>query len=194
MLSSMARASGQDLVCNGSFHEAFGSVLIVAQCLAMLPVTGVKGSSAYGLKFSWRSYRTIYSVVAFGFAALYTIFATCITLTKPLTFNSFGLYDVFDFTFFHCDNFISTIFDCSAPSILLDHRIRCVEFCSISTEMAKIDAALGICRIGSATLHNECTKETTWSEDSKYIGHCPDCCIRYPVTVEFRRFLSFRNG
>lgn len=92
MLASMARTIGKDFVCNGSFHEAFGSVLIVAQCLAMLPVTGVKSSSAYGLKFSWRSYRTIYSLIAFGFATLYTIFATCITLTKPVTFNSFGLY------------------------------------------------------------------------------------------------------
>lgn len=99
MLSSMARASGQDLVCNGSFHEAFGPVLIIAQCLAMLPVTGVKSSSAYSLKFSWRSYRTIYSLVALGFATLYTIFATCITLTKPVTFNSFGLCDAFVYSF-----------------------------------------------------------------------------------------------
>lgn len=91
MLSSLARATGEDLVCNGSFHEAFGSVLVFAQCLAMLPVTGVKNTSAYGLKFSWQSYRTIYSVTAFGFAASYAIFATCITVTKPVTFNSFGL-------------------------------------------------------------------------------------------------------
>ena len=91
----MARATGQDLVCNGSFHQAFSSVLVIAQCLAMLPVTGVKATSAYGLKFSWQSYRTIYSVIAFGFAAAYVIFATCITLNKPVTFNSFGLSNVF---------------------------------------------------------------------------------------------------
>lgn len=94
MISSMTRAAGKDLVCNGSFHEAFSSVLVVAQCLAMLPVAGIKNTSAHGLKFSWENYRTIYSVTAFGFAALYTIFATCITVTKPVTFNSFGLCNI----------------------------------------------------------------------------------------------------
>lgn len=100
MLSSMARANGKDFVCNGSFHEAVGSVLVVAQCLAMLPVTGVKTPSAYGLKFSWKSYRAIYSLTAFGFATSYTIFATCITVTKPVTFNSLGLCNNFHLQYF----------------------------------------------------------------------------------------------
>lgn len=99
MLSKMAHATGNDLVCNGSFHAAFSSVLVVAQCLAMLPVTGITNSSAHGLRFSWQCFRTIYSVIAFGFAASYTIFATCITLTKPVTFNSFGLCNLFLFDF-----------------------------------------------------------------------------------------------
>lgn len=86
----MVRVTSNDSICNGSFHEAFGSVLVVAQCLAMLPVTGVRNTSAYGLRFSWQSFRTIYSVTAFGFATSYTIFATCVTLNKPVTFNSFG--------------------------------------------------------------------------------------------------------
>lgn len=96
MLSTIARASGNgDFVCNGSFHEAISSVLVVAQCLAMLPVTGIKKKSAYELRFSWQSARTIYSLIAFGFAASYVVFATCITLTKPLTFNSFGILNGF---------------------------------------------------------------------------------------------------
>lgn len=86
----MARAGGSDVPFNGSFHEAFSSVLVIAQCLAILPVIGVKSRSAYGLKFTWKSFRTIYSVTAFGFAASYTIFATCLTLTRPVTFNSVG--------------------------------------------------------------------------------------------------------
>lgn len=193
MLSSMARGAGQDLVCNGTFHEAFGSVLIIAQCLAMLPVTGVKSSSAYSLKFSWRSYRTIYSVVAFGFAMLYTIFATCITLTKPVTFNSFGLYDAFDCKFCHCDNFILIILDYSAPGILLNHSIWCVEFYSFGTKMAKTNATLGVCRIGSATLHYKRTKGTAWSEDSDNIDHRSDGCSRYLGTNELSRFSSIRT-
>lgn len=90
MLTPMARATGNNLIYNGSFHEALSSMLVIAQCFAMLPVNGLKKSSAYELRFSWQSIRTIYSITAFGFAASYTIFATCITLTKPVTFNSFG--------------------------------------------------------------------------------------------------------
>lgn len=90
MLSSMTRATGKDFVFNGSFHEAFSSVLVVAQCLAMLPVIGVKSTSAYGLRFTWKSYRTVYSLTAFAFAAAYTIFTIALTLTKPVTFNSIG--------------------------------------------------------------------------------------------------------
>lgn len=93
----MAHATGKDSTLNGSFHKAFGSVLVVAQCLAMLPVTGIKKSSAYELRFSWQSFRTIYSLIALGFAVSYAIFATYLTLTKPITFNSFGLYPRFNF-------------------------------------------------------------------------------------------------
>lgn len=88
----MARPTRNELVINGSFHQAFGPVLVVAQCLGVLPVIGVKGNSSFGLRFTWKSFRTIYSVIAFIFAASYTIFATCTTLTGPVTFNSVGLY------------------------------------------------------------------------------------------------------
>ncbi|XP_055326853.1 gustatory receptor for sugar taste 64f-like [Sitodiplosis mosellana] len=84
----MSRTTGNVLVINGSFHQAFGSVLVLAQSLGVLPVIGIKGSSAFELRFTWKSFRTIYSVTAFLFAAFYTIFATCITLTRPVTFNS----------------------------------------------------------------------------------------------------------
>lgn len=90
MLSTMTRATGNEFIFNGSFHEAVGSVLVVAQCFGMLPVVGIKAESAYRLKFTWKSFRTIYSVTAFGVAAAYTIFSTYLTLKKPFTFNLFG--------------------------------------------------------------------------------------------------------
>lgn len=87
----MSRATGNEFNCNGSFHEAFSSVLILAQCLAILPVVGIRSGSTHGLRFTWKSFRTIYSLTAFVFAASYTVFSTCITLTKKITFNSIGL-------------------------------------------------------------------------------------------------------
>lgn len=88
----MSRTTGNEIIINGSFHEAIGSVLVIAQSMALLPVVGIKGPSSYGLRFTWKSFRTMYSVAAFGFASSYTIFATCQTLTRPVTFNSIGLY------------------------------------------------------------------------------------------------------
>lgn len=88
----MSRATGNELIINGSFHQAFGTVLVLAQCLGVMPIIGVKGRSSFKLRFTWKSFRTIYSVIALLFATSYTIFATCITLTKPITFNSVGLY------------------------------------------------------------------------------------------------------
>lgn len=99
MLSSMTRTNGRQTVFNGSFHEAFSSVLVVAQCLAMLPVVGIKGDSAYGLRFTWKSFRTIYSATAFCFAASYTLFATYMTLKKPITFNSVGQFQIYTFIY-----------------------------------------------------------------------------------------------
>lgn len=88
----MSRANGKKSYNNGSFHEAFSSVLVIAQCLAILPVIGIKSSSSYGLRFTWKSFRTVYSLTAFCFAASYTVFATFITLRKKITFNSIGVY------------------------------------------------------------------------------------------------------
>lgn len=90
LLSTMSRATGNEFNCNGSFHEAFSSVLVLAQCLAILPVVGIRSGSTHGLRFTWKSFRTIYSLTAFVFAASYTVFSTCITLTKKITFNSIG--------------------------------------------------------------------------------------------------------
>lgn len=92
MLSKMSGATGNELVINGSFHQAFSSILVLAQCLGVMPIIGIKGNSSFNLRFTWKSFRTIYSVIALLFATSYTIFATCITLTKPVTFNSVGLY------------------------------------------------------------------------------------------------------
>lgn len=57
--------------------------------------------------------------------------------------------------------------------------------------MAKTNATLGVCRIGSATLHYERTEGTAWSEDSKNIDHRSVGCFGYPGTNELRQFVAF---
>lgn len=117
----MSRTTGNELIINGSFHEAFGPVLVIAQCFALLPVVGIKGSSSYGLRFTWKSFRTIYSVAAFCFALSYTIFAACQTLAKEITFKSIGMY--LDYS-----SFMKPLNECfilknSADNIFHNHRL-----------------------------------------------------------------------
>lgn len=89
MLSTMSRrATGKEMIINGSFHQAITPVLLVAQCLGILPIIGINGKSSFGLRFTWKSFRTIYSVLAFIVAASYDVFAIGLSLRKPLTFNS----------------------------------------------------------------------------------------------------------
>lgn len=147
MLSSMANKVDKDFVCENSFHESLSSVLVVAQCLTMLPVMGIKSTSAKGLKFEWRSYRTIYSLIAFGFAASYLILTIYAIFNASVTFNSFGLSKFIDSVCFMSESHVklSISFNSSTIDFLHDNNVWSAQFYFVSTEMATTYAALGIC-------------------------------------------------
>ncbi|XP_073838971.1 gustatory receptor 5a [Musca autumnalis] len=56
-------ATKSDLLHNGSFHEAIGPVLVMAQCFCLMPVRGVRSKTVKGLSFRWLSFRTSYCLV-----------------------------------------------------------------------------------------------------------------------------------
>lgn len=177
LLSTMSRATGKEFYNNGSFHQAFSSVLVFAQCLAILPVIGIKSSSSYGLRFTWKSFRTIYSVTAFCFAASYTVFATFITLRKKITFNSIGLYRK---RIIPCDTLYWIVyFQHSSVGILLNNCIWCVEFHRCGEKMAQTDATLGDSWSHFTTLQNKRGKATTHASDSNDVVYHFVRCIRY---------------
>lgn len=45
-----------------SFHQAIFPILLMAQIFALMPVAGIGAAAPTGLKFSWRSIRTVYSL------------------------------------------------------------------------------------------------------------------------------------
>ncbi|XP_055373552.1 uncharacterized protein LOC129606930 [Condylostylus longicornis] len=59
------RGNKNSFIYNGSFYEAIGPVLIFAQCFALMPVAGIREKSAAHLSFSWKNFRTIYSITYF---------------------------------------------------------------------------------------------------------------------------------
>lgn len=47
----------------GSFHDAIGPVLQVAQVFGLMPVDGVASKNISNTKFRWKSLKTIYSLL-----------------------------------------------------------------------------------------------------------------------------------
>lgn len=70
----------------GSFQEAIGPTLALAQYFGVMPVVGVKSKSAAHLEFKWKSFRTIYSFIMFSCGAVYTGVTLWITLTSEIKF------------------------------------------------------------------------------------------------------------
>ncbi|XP_037048444.1 uncharacterized protein LOC119082852 [Bradysia coprophila] len=73
-------------VYDGSFHEAIGSVLVLAQFFAIMPVQGIKGKSAKDLRFIWKSFRTSYSFFVFVMICLNAVCASFWLMNERITF------------------------------------------------------------------------------------------------------------
>ncbi|XP_062138673.1 gustatory receptor 5a for trehalose isoform X1 [Drosophila sulfurigaster albostrigata] len=54
-------------------------VLVIAQCFSLMPVCGIYAATAQGLRFSWRSWRTWYSVLCICSLSVDTIFTINMT-------------------------------------------------------------------------------------------------------------------
>lgn len=86
-IKCLQRATRKDFLYDGSFQEAIGSILAMAQCFGLMPVVGVKSKFASKLQFKWKSLRTIYSCVTFLLAAVYAGMTLLITLQNEIQFD-----------------------------------------------------------------------------------------------------------
>uniref|UniRef100_A0A240SYM1 Uncharacterized protein n=1 Tax=Phlebotomus papatasi TaxID=29031 RepID=A0A240SYM1_PHLPP len=71
---------------DGSFQEAIKKIIIMAQCFGVLPVIGVTSKSPSNMRFSWLSFRTIYSIVAFIATGFYTAIVVHYSLSSKIEF------------------------------------------------------------------------------------------------------------
>lgn len=58
-------------------------ILLMGQCFALLPIDGVLSNEVTNLKFSWKSYKSFYSII-------YFISTTFILLINTIYFFQFG--------------------------------------------------------------------------------------------------------
>lgn len=83
-IKCLKRATRKDFLYDGSFQQAVGSILAMAQCFALMPVVGVKSAKALNLKFQWTSFRTIYSFIIFLLTSVYAGMTFWITFNNPI--------------------------------------------------------------------------------------------------------------
>lgn len=90
-LSWFQHSTWKDFLSDGSFQEAIGSVLAMAQFFGVMPVLGVKSKTASKLQFKWFAFRTIYSLVVFFFVSLYGGLAVWFAFKNGLKFDTIGM-------------------------------------------------------------------------------------------------------
>ncbi|KAM7355981.1 gustatory receptor 64f isoform 3-T3 [Cochliomyia hominivorax] len=82
------KATKDDFMNEGNFHEAVGNVFLLAEFFSIMPVKGITMPHPKYFSFSWSNYRTWYSLI-FVFIM---IFDTTLTMNKiwngPITFNN----------------------------------------------------------------------------------------------------------
>uniref|UniRef100_A0A1I8MLZ4 Gustatory receptor n=1 Tax=Musca domestica TaxID=7370 RepID=A0A1I8MLZ4_MUSDO len=84
----LQKATKDNFMYEGHFHEAVGKILLIAQCFAMMPVRGVTSSHPRYLSFSWTHIRTIYCLIFITCSAVDSIIAVYKVLNAPITFNT----------------------------------------------------------------------------------------------------------
>ncbi|EDW79897.2 uncharacterized protein Dwil_GK17771 [Drosophila willistoni] len=73
---------------DGTFHEAVGRVLLIAQFFAMMPVYGVTSKRPSNLQFSWRYLRTCWCLIFIASSLVDLGLSLYKVLNDPITFNS----------------------------------------------------------------------------------------------------------
>lgn len=76
-----------------SFHRAIFPILLIAQCLALMPVEGISGLNATSLHFKYSSIRTIYANLFAIFAFIILLFEIYrVNANDEATAKSLGIY------------------------------------------------------------------------------------------------------
>ncbi|XP_053691099.1 gustatory receptor for sugar taste 64f-like [Sabethes cyaneus] len=102
-LSFPKRATRDNWINDGTFHDAVAGLLVVAQFFAVMPVCGITVKNPKALNFTWTSKRIIYTyLVCFGTAffvgnAIVRFFMRSFNFTRMTvvffyTYNLYGLY------------------------------------------------------------------------------------------------------
>nr|QHN69203.1 gustatory receptor 5 [Sirex noctilio] len=72
-MSPPITSSGQFVESTDSLHSALKPIILLAQCFAVLPISGANSLDASYLKFSWKSPKVLYCGISFIGAAVLTV-------------------------------------------------------------------------------------------------------------------------
>ncbi|KAH8319455.1 hypothetical protein KR067_009915 [Drosophila pandora] len=83
-----SRSNKEVFLSDGSFHQAVGRVLLIAEFFAMMPVKGVTGKHPSKLSFSWRNIRACFCVAFIASSLVNFSLSLFKVLNNPISFNS----------------------------------------------------------------------------------------------------------
>lgn len=86
--TELSRSDKEAFLSDGSFHQAVGRVLLVAEFFAMMPVKGVTSKHPSDLSFSWRNIRTCFSLLFIASSLANFGLSLFKVLNNPISFNS----------------------------------------------------------------------------------------------------------
>ncbi|XP_058817462.1 uncharacterized protein LOC131680768 [Topomyia yanbarensis] len=75
---------------DGSFHQAVAPVLLLGQCLTLMPVVGIFNRNSRNTRFKLRSFRFIYSLTYALVVGVYVVLACRRCILKGLNVSFFG--------------------------------------------------------------------------------------------------------
>lgn len=75
-------------------HASFVSVIILAQCFGMFPVSGVKKQDHSHLNFKWRSFKVLFSLVVICLLFIncgFQVYTICVSDSRFISFGEYKL-------------------------------------------------------------------------------------------------------
>jgi len=89
------------MTCSGGFHEAVRPILLIAQCFGVMPLLNITSKCPSSLKFSWKSFRAVFTIFVMLSCLGESIFAVYWTFSTHVEFGKMVIL------VFYITNFLS---------------------------------------------------------------------------------------
>lgn len=77
-----------------SWHKSMKTVILIANCLGLLPVSGVTSDSVHNMNFRWISLKVFYSCIWLAIAVVNVTVYSMILFESSFSFTALGMIEI----------------------------------------------------------------------------------------------------